>query len=168
MDMEITVIDDSDFVGFAASSVREGEIYMQDVASMVKNIFARLRIYRRACTPSDSNSGYMYNKMSRLNILDHGNKNGLEIGTDWITVATLPQYQPTLALLAANFAAGGFVHLQHCEIGQQRPLMLSLAKTFGAPVYAGTGKHNPVYRFNTGTYVRAEPNGKFNGNAGRP
>jgi hypothetical protein len=43
-----------------------------------------------------------------------------------------------------KFASSGFVHLQHCGIGQNRVLLIELAKTFGVPVYAGTGKHNAM------------------------
>ena len=51
MGREITVIDDSDYVGFAASMVREGEIYVVDVPTMVASVVARFRIYSRVCTP---------------------------------------------------------------------------------------------------------------------
>ena len=167
MDVEITVVDDSDIVGWAASATRTSEVYMQDVGSMVNNILRALRVYTysRVCTPNDR---ITYNRMSRLNILDHGNPDGIEIGSDWITTASLSTYRITLALLSGNFAPGGFVHLQHCNAGQNRVLLLELARTFGVPVYAGTGKHNPVYRFNTGSYVRANPDGSFDADAGRP
>ncbi len=164
MDVEITVIDDSDVVGWLASATREGEVYMDDVESMVTNIFAALRVYTRTCNPSV----YPYNRMSRLNILDHGNSTSIQIGSDRVSVATLPTFKPTLALLAGNFSKSGFVHLQHCDAGQNRTLLLALAKTFGVPVYAGTGAHNPLYRFNTGQYVRADPNGTFHSSVGRP
>jgi len=106
--------------------------------------------------------------MSRLNILDHGNANGIEIGNDWIDTASLPQFRPTLTILSGNFAAGGFVHLQHCNAGQDRVVLVGLARTFGVSLYAGTGKQNPVYRFNTGSYVRADPVGSFHAGVGRP
>ena len=161
--MEITVIDDSDIVGWMASATREGEIYMQDVASMVRNVLAALVPYRRVCAPGQSNL-----KMNRLNILDHGNDNGLEIGSDWITPRTVRRHEPELAKLNGNFAARGFVHLQHCNVGSNRSLMCELARIFGVDVYAGTGKHNPVYRFNTGSYIRATPGGTYTVDVGRP
>ena len=167
MDLEITVVDDSDIVGWVASATRVGEIYMQDVDSMVNNVLGALRVYTysRVCTPNDR---IRYNRMSRLNILDHGNARGIQIGSDWIDTTSLPNFQVTLALLSGNFAPSGFVHLQHCNIGQNRPLMLALAKTFNVSVYAGTGKHNPAYRFNTGSYVRADADGSFHADVGRP
>jgi hypothetical protein len=38
LQMEITVIDASDRVGWAAAATRVGEIYMTDVVSMVTNV----------------------------------------------------------------------------------------------------------------------------------
>lgn len=167
MDMEFTVVDDSDIVGWMASATRVGEIYVQDVDSMVNKILQALRVYTysRVCTPNDR---IRYNRMSRLNILDHGNASGIEIGSDWINTASLPNFRTTLAILSGNFAPSGFVHLQHCNVGQNRVLLVELARTFGVSVYAGTGKHNPVYRFNTGSYVRADPDGAFHADVGRP
>lgn len=167
MDVEITVIDDSDIVGWAASATRIGEIYMQDVASMVNHVLQALRVYTRSPTGTAAPQ-ISYNRLSRLNVIDHGNPQGLQIGSDWISIATLPNFRPTLALLAGNFAPNGFVHLQHCNIGQNRVLLIELARTFGVPVYAGTGKHNPVYRLNFGHYVRANPDGSFDAEASRP
>lgn len=166
-DVEITVVDDSDIVGWLASATRIGEVYMSNVGSMVNNILRALRVYTysRVCTPNDR---IVYNRMSRLNILDHGNASSLQIGSDWIDTTSLSAFRVTLAILSGNFAPNGFVHLQHCNIGQDRVLMLELARTFGVPVYAGTGKQNPIYRFNTGDYVRADPDGSFNAGADRP
>ncbi len=164
MDLELTVINDSTVVGYIASVVRLGEIYMQDVASMVANVLSALRGPTRFCAPG---LPQYPNKLSRLNILDHGNRSGIEIGSDWINTTTFPTYAPILRKLYGHFTPMGFVHLQHCQIGQNQALLLSLAKAFGVPVFAGTGSQNPVYRFNFGDYVRADPNGTFN-KAGRP
>ena len=54
--IEVTVIDDSDVVGWLAGFVRTGEVYMTDTNSMVRNILRALG----------------ERQMSRLNILDHG------------------------------------------------------------------------------------------------
>ena len=77
-------------------------------------------------------------------------------------------YSPLLFVLNPRFAPDGFVHLQHCNIGQNRDLLSKLAKIWQVPVYAGTGTQNPVYRFNTGSYVRANPDGSFESHVGRP
>lgn len=57
--IEVTVIDDSDHVGWAASATRTGELYMSSVKTMVDGIISELK----------SKPG---TKISRLNILDHG------------------------------------------------------------------------------------------------
>jgi hypothetical protein len=163
MGLEITVVDDSDYVGYAASATREGEIYMANVQSMVDHVIARLWPYSRTCSP-----GQRPNKISRLNVLDHGNPDGLEIGADWITVSTLPTFEGELRRLREHFEKDGFVHLQHCHVGNNRALLTSLARVFGVRVFAGTGYHNPVYRCNFGDYVRAEPNGQFFSDVARP
>jgi len=62
----------------------------------------------------------------------------------------------------------GFVHLQHANAGQNRPLLIEFAKTFNVPVYAGTGAHNPLYRFHFDDYVQANRDGSFDTNVGRP
>jgi hypothetical protein len=162
--MEVTVIDDSDFTGFAASASRENEIYMKDVESMVNHVLAHIRPYSRTCSPGQKT----FVPMSRLNILDHGNANSLQIGSDRISVTSLPKFRAKLGQLKGKFTDNGFVHLQHCEIGQNRVLLIELAKVFGVSVYAGTGGHNPVYRFNFGKYVRAAPDGSFATGVGRP
>ncbi|HKO52173.1 MAG TPA: DUF4347 domain-containing protein [Polyangiaceae bacterium] len=161
--MGITVIDDSDYVGWSASALRENEIYMVNVPSMVANVIAALRIYSRVCTPT-----VQYNKISRLNILDHGNEEGIELGQDWVTMRTLPRYEASLRQLRGRLEAGGFVHVQHCHAGKNRGLLVALARLWGAAVYAGTGYHNPIYRINYGEYVRAEPNGQVTSGVARP
>jgi len=175
MGVEITVIDESDTVGWLAAATRTGEIYMTDVASMVANVLAE----------SGSKS------IDRLNILDHGSSNGLEIGTDWIGSHNVQTFAPTLRRLAPKFSTNGFVHLQHCSVGQNRPLLLELAKIFNASVYATPNYSNPIYRVNLGgtehrgwlsghikvipnpfvafeDYVRADPDGTFDESADRP
>lgn len=150
--MEVTVVDDSDYVGWAASATRIGEVYMADTSSMVTNVLAA--------------SGQ--NPISRLNILDHGNPNGVQIGNDWITMTNVASFVPVLSRLRGHFTSGGFVHFQHCNAGQNLDLMRTLAAAFGVPVYAGTGAHNPVYRFNFGEYVRCDPDGTCARDVGRP
>lgn len=152
MGIDVTVIDDSDHVGWLASATRWGEIHMTSVSTMVKNVKNEI---------GDK-------KISQLNILDHGNKNGIQIGNDWISNKTLSKYQGKLKELHKHFESDGIVHLQHCNIGQDRVLLLSLAKIFGVSIYAGTGKHNPIYRFNFGDYVRADPDGTFKSDVDRP
>jgi hypothetical protein len=62
----------------------------------------------------------------------------------------------------------GFVHLQRCNASQNRLPLIEFAKTSNVPVYAGTGAHNPLYRFNCDEYVQANRDGSFDWNVGRP
>jgi hypothetical protein len=152
MGVEITVIDASDHVGWLASATRTGEIYMTNVATMVGNVL----------TAAGGST------IDRLNILDHGNTSGIYIGTDWISLATLSRFEPTLARLRPKFSGGGLVHLQHCNVGSNHALLRELSRVFGAAVVAGTGAHNPVYRFNFGHYERCETSGVCRSDVARP
>lgn len=140
------------YTGPVAGALR-GDVTMTNVVSMVNNVIAILH-------------GRI---IDRLNILDHGNAHGLEIGSDWLaSAADVATHAGTLGRLGTHFASGAFVHMQNCRSGQNRALICSLARAFGVPVYAGTGLHNPLLGFNLGDYVRCEPGGGFNPDAGRP
>lgn len=152
MNIEVTVVDDSDYVGWLASASRVGEIYMTSVVSMVAAV-------RKAAGP---------NKILRLNILDHGNPDGIQIGMNWITLANLAAYTAELVKLKPLLHPNAIIHLQHCKIGRNKRLLQALAKLFARPVYAGTGNHNPLLRFNFGDYSRADPDGTFHTDVGRP
>lgn len=177
MSMEVTVVDDSDATGWLAAATRTGEIYMTDVASMVSNVISLLT------TESET--------MSRLNILDHGSPRGFQVGTDNVNSGTLPTHSIELVKLRPHFATDGFVHLQHCQIGQNSQLLIALAQLLDVPVYAGKQYQNPIYRLNVGgtrhegwltgrikvipnpfnsfeEYVRADPDGTFHEDVGRP
>jgi hypothetical protein len=106
--------------------------------------------------------------ISRLNVFDHGNTQFMQIGDDTLTAQNVGQYAPILSALQGNFAAGAFVHMENCEIGQNKALICALAAAYGVPVYAGTGYHSGAFRFNTGAYVRCDSNGAFQANVGRP
>jgi hypothetical protein len=149
---EITVIDDNSVSGWVQSVFRIGEIYMTDVDSMVRNVI----------------NATQSTLIDRLNIIDHGDRDGIEIGGDWIDDTNLSEYAEKLRRLAGYFAPTGFVHLQHCSVGQNRTLLLALARIWGVSVYAGTGYENANFRFNVGDYVRADPDGTFISNVARP
>ena len=151
--MEITVIDDRSIAGWLGSFTRTGEVYMTNAQNMVVNVL------NKAGT----------NKISRLNIIDHGNKTLMRLGDDVVTAENVGTFSTTLGLLRGYFTSTGFVHLQHCMIGESWVLLGKLAKIWGVSVYAGTGIHNSVYRINFwGHYVKSDPNGVFHPNAGRP
>jgi len=143
MGIEVTAVDSSDRVGWDAAAVRIGEVSMSSVATMTDNVLAARGSYR----------------IRKLNILDHGTSDSFQIGEDWIDQGTLPMYATTLGRLTPAFHADGLVHLQACWIGINKALLVALAKIWKVPVYAGTGLHNPVLRFNWGQYVRVDPDG---------
>lgn len=147
---EVTVVDESGMVGTMSALTKIGEVYMTDVESMVANV--RKQAANRP--------------IRRLNIDDHGNEFGFWLGDDFISMDTLPNYRQQLGQL--QFTSDGFVHLQHCKIGQNIPMMRALALVFGVPIYAGTGKHNAVYRINLGIYVRVDVDGTVHRDVGRP
>jgi len=151
--MEITVIDDSDLVGWAAAATRVGEIYMTDVVSMVTNVLGAVGVK---------------GSIDRLNILDHGNSTGVQIGTDWVDASTFPSFDSLFRRLQPKFSTSGFVHLQHCNIGSNTTVLTLFARAFGVPVYAGTGAHNPVYRFNFGDYAVCDPSAVCKSKVPRP
>lgn len=152
MAVDITAIDTSDFVGFFAAAARFGEVEFSDVRSLVDGVRARAGIAT----------------LRRLNILDHGNSSGIELGRDWITVSSLPVYKLLLSRLSGLFVPEGFVHLQHCDAGQNHALLCAFSVIVNVPVYAGTGEHNPVYRFNLGRYERCVPSGNCESDVARP
>lgn len=151
--MDITAIDTSDWVGYFAAATRVGEVEFSDVRTLVSNVRARAG----ACAG-----------LRRLNILDHGNSSGIELGTDWITVTSLPTYRQQLEQLAELFSDNGFLHLQHCDAGQNHALLAAISAIVKVPVYAGTGAHNPVYRFNFGRYERCVVSGDCESDVARP
>jgi len=138
------------YTGPMAAATRTGEVYMTSVSTMVANVLSAIS----AGTPAER-------KMHRLNILDHGNARAIEIGDDVIGTSNVAGYAAELGRLSGKFSPRGYVHLQHCEAGGNRALMTALAGIFGVPVVAGTGLHNPIYRANFGSYVKAYPDGRY-------
>jgi hypothetical protein len=135
------------------SGALRGDVSMTDIASMVTNVLKYL-------------AG---RKMGRLNILDHGYEQGVQIGTEWLTsAADVKMHAPDLSRLRGQFSSGGLVHLQNCHAGANKDVMCALADAIGVPVYGGTGLHNPVLNFNLGDYVSCRPGGVWNPAAGRP
>jgi hypothetical protein len=155
--VDIAVIDDSDALGFAASATRIEEVYMSDIKSMVSNVLKVKSSY----------------KIRRLDIIDHGNPYWVEFGKDKVGlkselveslkkhISDITDVASELSKLTPHFENNGFVHLQHCSIGQNRQLMVAFAKLWNVPVYAGTSYHRPVIRRQDGTYMRADPNGAY-------
>jgi hypothetical protein len=130
-----------------------GDVSMTNVSTMVDAVlkFAGARLIKR------------------LNVIDHGNEEGVEIGDDWLTgAADVKRLGAPIAKVKGHFTSDGFVHMQNCHAGQNQTLICALADTFGVPVFAGTGFHNPLLGFNFGDYVSCSASGKWNPDAGRP
>ena len=142
--LTLYVIDKSDWVGWAAAALTLGEYYMTNTESFV-------RVVRQVGKKA---------KIRRLNVLDHGNKYGFELGNDFIRSETLPKYQKQLARIRGVFHRRGWVHLWGCETGLATKLMKSLAKLWGVPVVSGTGKQHALFGFNTGKFIECYPDGK--------
>jgi hypothetical protein len=161
--VEVTAVDESveksiewykpwRYTGPISGAIR-GNVNMTDIASMVTNVLAHL-------------AG---RSMTRLNILDHGNEHGVEIGTDWLgSAADVLAHASDLSRLRGKFSSGGFVHLQNCHAGANKDVMCALADAIGVPVFGGTGLHNPLLNFNLGDYVSCGPGGVWKPSAGRP
>jgi hypothetical protein len=132
-----------------------GNVSMTSVSSMVDNVLRYLGATR---------------SLLRLNLVDHGNASSLEIGDDVMsTAADVSRFAPALGRLRSRFASGGFVHMQNCEAGQNRPVICALADAFGVRVFAGTGMDTEVpglFEINLGRYVSCGPGGAWNPNAG--
>lgn len=172
MGVVVTIVDDSDRVGFLTAALcRTGELYMTSVVDMVANVLTFLARYvpepppnsvlvhamSHGRVPMPATPAPGTTNMSKLNIIDHGNPNGLQIGTDWVSTASFASFQPEFARLAQKFETDACVHLQHCEAGMNLRLMEMFADTFGVPVISGRGMTNFAYRVNTGNYVRVHP-----------
>jgi hypothetical protein len=102
-------------------------------------------------------------------IRDHGNETGCFIGKDWIDTKTFGTFAPLFIPILALLAKDGWLHLQHCDVGQNEPLLRMFALAFGAPVYAATGSHvgSPI-NIQFGMIVRCSPGGTIYRNAFLP
>jgi RHS repeat-associated protein len=151
--VEVTAIDDSDWVGQLEDFTKIGEVNFTDIASLVRNVKVKAGTQ----------------PISRLNIQAHGDPYGLALGTTTLSTANFARFAALLASLSGSFAPGGFVHVRACDVGQNTGLLQLLAKTLNVPVYAGTGtQRNLFYPTNEGSYIRVEPNGKVTPNVDRP
>lgn len=147
--VDITIIDNSDPSDLAcrvAGLARIGEIYMTNPEDMVEEIIKKAG-----------------NKLiNRLDIIDHGNQQGIYIGEVFITIKNIHQYGRYFPLLRSHFAKNASIYLNHCNVGQNFPLIKKLAELFGVPIYAGTGFTSAHLGINTGSYIKCDPDGSCN------
>src|SRR5690242_10516689 len=99
------------YTGPVTGVTRLGAVHMTDVNSMVRNVVGKLG----------------RELLDRLNIVDHGNQEGIEIGDDWITAQNVYSFAAKLGPLSGRFYRRGFVHVQNCHAGANRELLIALA-----------------------------------------
>jgi hypothetical protein len=148
----IHMIDERGVSGWLNAALFIGEIAFTNVNNLVENVLSELGT----------------RKVRRLDIDDHGNEEGMELGDDWVSESNLATYAPVLQRLRGKFTSNGFVHLQGCHVGANRRFLVAVAEVVGVPVWAGTGYDAPGYGLNLGTYVRASPDGSFQTGFWRP
>jgi hypothetical protein len=152
----VHMIDERGVAGWLNAALTFGEVSFTNASTMVDNALREIGSRR----------------VRRLEIDAHSCLNGSEIelglGNDCVATANLASFAPLLSRLSGKFTADGFVHLQECNVGENRPLITALARTFGVPVWAGTGGDAPGFRLNLGTYVRANPDGTYETRFWRP
>jgi hypothetical protein len=107
--------------------------------------------------------------VSRLVIIDHGNTDGIQIGSDNLGVGNLELYEQQLETLSAYLdRETGYVFFENCQVGHNLRLLSRISTILKVPVYAGTGYTAVVYRVNYGEYVRCDPDGQCATNVPRP
>jgi hypothetical protein len=143
--LDVTVIDDDHPNLWLAGALQLGEVYMDDVASMVKNVLAARQVAGGR-------------PIRHLKIVDRAVATGIEIGSDVITMDNIESYRGKLSELRGKFTADGWVEIQALGAGGNQELIVELAEIFDRPVYATTSKH----------FVRAVPNGTLEAAVERP
>jgi hypothetical protein len=154
--VNLTVIDDSGVTGWLRGATRIGEIAASGFSDMVQQVRDTV--------------GYGEEPLiHRLDVLTHGSTEHIQLGGDSLSVDTFSTYEPYLRMLQGWFEEEGFVLFSACNIGQNRVLMLALAKALKTTVYAGTGKsYSTLGYWNTGEYAYAMPQGWYQVGVPRP
>jgi hypothetical protein len=99
--------------------------------------------------------------VQQLNILGHGSPSGISIGAHFVESSNVNNYESDFRRLRSVLSGESFVFLRGCQVGQNKNLILALAKMFGVPVYAGTSLENTLVDFNFGDIVKGYPGGDF-------
>lgn len=98
-------------------------------------------------------------KISRLNIIDHGNKNALQMGETVIDADNFSYHRSAFSRLKGRFEPEGFIHLLHCEVGWAFELLEKIASTTGVTVYGGRSLTQAAGLQNLGGLHGVFPNG---------
>ncbi|MEM6974312.1 MAG: DUF4347 domain-containing protein [Pseudomonadota bacterium] len=121
-----------------------GEVSMTSAETMVENVTGALAPHER---------------LAALRVVDHGWRDGLELGDDLVTETSFDRLAPVLSALRGHFACGGFVHFMGCHVALKPRLMHRFARLWNVPVYGGTGATNG-YKMNCGDWVEVRPCGR--------
>ena len=154
--VDLTVIDDSGVTGWLRGATRIGEITATGFSDMVQQVRDTV--------------GYGEEPLiHRLDVLTHGSSEHIRLGSDSLSNYTFSIYAPYLQRLQGWFEEEGFVLFSACHIGQNRVLMMSLAKALHTTVYAGTGRSlSTIGYWNMGEYAYAMPQGWYEVGVPRP
>ncbi|MEO1483695.1 MAG: hypothetical protein AAFU77_16420 [Myxococcota bacterium] len=153
--IDVTVVDDSDLVGFLAAAVRSGELGdIHGVRDMVDRVLVELNGRHLGELEIDGHgwSGRQY----------MGDGEGDPDDPTVLTRALLHDdaIRSHLARLRPFFAESGSVDLGGCVVAhgyEGVALLQELSDLWGVPVQARTGVHNPVYGFHMGEMITRQP-----------
>ena len=104
MGCEITVVDHSKVSGWLRAVFSFGCVDMKNVKSMVKGVIFATKLEER---------------IDRLNIVDHGDEDGMQIGGDYVSDMNLSEFSEDLRRLAFFMATGsGKTLVLHANLWQ--------------------------------------------------
>jgi hypothetical protein len=148
--LDITVVDDSDWIMAAAAALRGGEISgVTDVRDMVDKVLQR----------ADAR------KIHSLTLIGHGaggyQKMGSERSGDAaLSLRSLPALSGELGRLTGKFTSDATVELHGCRVASTPDgveLLRQLSQLWGVPVTAGVPLQRPLLPGYEGTTVTCEP-----------
>jgi Domain of unknown function (DUF4347) len=106
--------------------------------------------------------------VQQLNIIGHGSTSGIQIGSHFVEMSNIGDYESDFRRLGQALSGESFVFLRGCAVGQNEPLLVAFAGLCGVPVYAGTSAENVLVDFNFGDIVKAYPGGTVQQGVPRP
>ena len=137
---DVYVIDASkpDTVMWVDSALTYGDVGIKSVADMVSTVQALAK----------------KKKVRELRIMGHGNVYGQWVGSDWLSLATLPTHRPELLKLVHCFGSGGFITMAGCEQGNNGGFLLEISNITGVPVQGFTAMQRPTLPGDEGGVTR--------------
>ena len=133
--IDVYVIDDSrfDLTMLLDSALTWNDVGIQNVKDMVNTLVG-------LCQGGDS--------LGHLTIVGHGNSTGQYIGSDFVTLQSLPAFRPDLGRMTRLFARGAGSGSRHvtmggCRQGRNSGLLLALSNIWNVPVSGYTALQRP-------------------------